>query len=187
MSRSRCRRRYLIPDSCTPSFPAFCSPHLRNPNIWVRLCFARSSRRCVPMDPSSASSDRPRKRRAINACVNCRTSKVRCDGKRPCQRCGRNDAVCEYHDAVRDEPGTLRIERLEAEVAALRYEMNHRGSGQMAARTEQASTPMSSGGIGERAATPNAVNAGLITWEQAALWFQRYDSSVQREAVGIDV
>lgn len=65
------------------------------------------------------ASPRPRKRRAINACVNCRTSKVRCDGKRPCQRCERNSASCQYFDAVKDE-NVLRIEKLEADMAALR-------------------------------------------------------------------
>lgn len=76
---------------------------------------------------TSTSQERPRKRRAINACVNCRTSKVRCDGKSPCQRCERNDTVCQYHDAARDD-NILRIDKLEAEVAALRHEMNHLSS-----------------------------------------------------------
>lgn len=67
-------------------------------------------------------SPRPRKRRAINACVSCRTSKVRCDGNRPCQRCDRNGATCQYFDAVKDE-NVLRIERLENEMAALREHM----------------------------------------------------------------
>jgi len=73
------------------------------------------------MDCSYLSSpeQRPRKRRAIRACVNCRTSKVRCDGRRPCQRCERNDAVCVFHGAVKD-PNMLRIEKLEQEVAVLR-------------------------------------------------------------------
>lgn len=70
------------------------------------------------MDPST-SPERPRKRRAINACIACRTSKVRCDGRRPCQRCARNEASCIYHDAAKD-PNVLRIERLEAEVVALK-------------------------------------------------------------------
>ncbi|RMZ67859.1 FAD-binding domain [Pyrenophora seminiperda CCB06] len=74
----------------------------------------------LPMDPHA--SPRPRKRRAINACVNCRTSKVRCDGNRPCQRCDRNGAACQYFDAVKDE-NVLRIEKLEAEVAILRDQM----------------------------------------------------------------
>lgn len=69
-----------------------------------------------PMD----LDERPRKRRAINACTGCRTSKVKCDGKRPaCQRCIRNETECQYHDAVKDST-VLRIEHLEGEVAALR-------------------------------------------------------------------
>ena len=71
------------------------------------------------------ASPRPRKRRAINACVNCRISKVRCDGNRPCQRCDRNSASCEYFDAVKDE-NVLRIEKLEAEMAALREQLGAR-------------------------------------------------------------
>lgn len=64
--------------------------------------------------------ERPRKRRAINACTGCRTSKVKCDGKRPaCQRCIRNESDCQYHDAAKDST-VLRIEHLEGEVAALR-------------------------------------------------------------------
>jgi len=72
------------------------------------------------MDPPV--SPRPRKRRAINACVNCRTSKVRCDGNRPCQRCERNSATCQYYDAVKDE-NVLRIEKLEEEVMQIREYM----------------------------------------------------------------
>lgn len=72
--------------------------------------------------PMTMDSPRPRKRRAINACVSCRTSKVRCDGNRPCQRCDRNGASCQYFDAVKDE-NVLRIERLENEMAALREHM----------------------------------------------------------------
>lgn len=71
------------------------------------------------------ASPRPRKRRAINACVSCRTSKVRCDGNRPCQRCERNSASCQYFDAVKDE-NVLRIEKLEADVAALREQLGAR-------------------------------------------------------------
>jgi hypothetical protein len=156
------------------SFPAICSPDPHNPYTWTRPHLARSSRRRVPMDPSSAPSERPRKRRAINACVNCRTSKVRCDGKRPCQRCERNDATCQYHDAFRHEDeGTLRIDRLEAAVAALRHEMAQFESCQTAAPL-QGIASMSSGRSGERTAASNAVNVGLITWEQATLWFRRY-------------
>jgi hypothetical protein len=117
---------------------------------------------------SLSTSERPRKRRAINACVNCRTSKVRCDGKRPCQRCEKNDAVCQYHGGVRDE-NVLRIEKLETEVAELRNAMdtiNNQGG--------LAFAPISSRRIDERNRTRNATEEALITLEQAALWFQRY-------------
>jgi uncharacterized Zn finger protein (UPF0148 family) len=115
----------------------------------------------------TTSSERPRKRRAINACVNCRTSKVRCDGKRPCQRCERNDAVCQYHEAVRDE-SILRIEKLEAEVAILRHEMNNN------IHQQSASAAISTSRFNENRILPNAVDAGLITVEQAASWYQRF-------------
>jgi uncharacterized Zn finger protein (UPF0148 family) len=115
----------------------------------------------------TTSSERPRKRRAINACVNCRTSKVRCDGKRPCQRCERNDAVCQYYEAVRDE-SILRIEKLEAEVATLRHEMNNN------IHQQSASATISTLRFSEHRILPNAVDAGLIALEQAAAWYQRY-------------
>ena len=72
------------------------------------------------MDPPLPA--RPRKRRAINACISCRTSKVRCDGNRPCQRCDRNSTTCQYHDAVKDE-NVLRIEKLEEEMTMIREHM----------------------------------------------------------------
>jgi hypothetical protein len=50
---------------------------------------------------------------------------VRCDGNRPCQRCERNGASCQYFDAVKDE-NVLRIEKLEADMAALREQLGAR-------------------------------------------------------------
>ena len=142
--------------------------------------------KCEHMDSSSAPSERPRKRRAINACVSCRTSKVRCDGKRPCHRCERNDAICQYHDAVRhDDEGTLRIDRLEAAVAALRHEMSQFEGPQEAAPL-RIHVPMSSGRSGERTACSNAVDVGLFTWSQATLWFSRYITSTRRAPQGTD-
>ncbi|KAF1960866.1 C6 zinc finger domain-containing protein [Byssothecium circinans] len=44
---------------------------------------------------------------------------VRCDGQRPCQRCEKNGAECEYFDTVKDA-NVLRIERLEKEVENLK-------------------------------------------------------------------
>jgi hypothetical protein len=148
-----------------------CSARLRNPKPdhapdhgarWSLNGF----RAKLPMD-HTASSERPRKRRAINACVNCRTSKVRCDGKRPCQRCERNDAVCQYHEAIRDE-SILRIEKLEAEVATLRHEMNNN------LHQQSAPAAISTARFNEHRISPNAIDAGVITWEQAASWYQRY-------------
>jgi hypothetical protein len=92
----------------TPNFQKLASPP------------SHISREFTDMDPPA--SPRPRKRRAINACVSCRTSKVRCDGNRPCQRCDRNGTSCQYHDAVKDE-NVLRIEKLEGEVAMIREHM----------------------------------------------------------------
>ncbi|KAF1833505.1 hypothetical protein BDW02DRAFT_589605 [Decorospora gaudefroyi] len=131
------------------------------------------------MDPHP--SPRPRKRRAINACVNCRTSKVRCDGNHPCQRCDRNDAVCQYHDTVKDE-NVLRIERLEAQVAALNDQLTHRDSRNSrtpmghASATTVSMTPHS---LSERNVAPSAVDAGFITWDQAERWFQSFFSGSQ--------
>ncbi|CAA9963374.1 C6 zinc finger domain containing protein [Pyrenophora teres f. maculata] len=135
------------------------------------------------MDP--LSSPRPRKRRAINACVNCRTSKVRCDGHRPCQRCDRNGSACQYYDAVKDE-NVLRIEKLEAEVAILRDQM------QMPTRQLQCrnhSSPMENSNVSVAEVTPrsqperivaaSAVDAGFVTWEQATHWFQSFFSGSQ--------
>jgi hypothetical protein len=143
-------KNLVVPTGCGPSWSLDVFTHFRA---------------ILPMEYST-SGERPRKRRAINACVNCRTSKVRCDGKRPCQRCDRNDAVCQYHEVVRDE-NVMRIERLEAEVASLRHEMNNISNHQ------DLSAPVSSSYHTNRHASSNAVNAGLIIWEQAASWYQR--------------
>ncbi|QRD03763.1 hypothetical protein JI435_163710 [Parastagonospora nodorum SN15] len=121
----------------------------------------------------STSIQRPRKRRAINACVNCRASKVRCDGNRPCQRCHRNDADCQYYEVVQDEK-VLRIERLEAEVASLRHEMNNFSNQQ-----NLVPTPVAPKYHAERHTSSDAINAGLITWEQATSWYQSFFSGSQ--------
>jgi hypothetical protein len=117
----------------------------------------------------STSSERPRKRRAINACVNCRTSKVRCDGKLPCQRCERNNAACRFHDGVRDE-NVLRIEKLEAEVAELRHKMNNINTQENQAFT----STMYLRHIDGRNRTKNVTEDGTIICERATLWFRRY-------------
>ncbi|KAH8719259.1 hypothetical protein GQ44DRAFT_623700 [Phaeosphaeriaceae sp. PMI808] len=124
------------------------------------------------MNPSP-SSERPRKRRAINACVNCRTSKVRCDGNHPCQRCERNDAVCQYQEAAHRDNNTFRIEKIEADIAALRHEMDRFSTHQ------ENFTPITPSRFSEHSASPNAVDAAIITWEQAVLWFQSFFSGSQ--------
>ena len=131
------------------------------------------------MDPST-SPERPRKRRAINACLNCRTSKVRCDGRQPCQRCDRNNAVCQYRETARDE-STLRLEQLEAEVASLRHEIGSMNRNTVATDglqlTSSARPVDGPSNLGKRKATTNAVESGLITWEMANSWFQRHDDA----------
>lgn len=142
------------------------------------------SRTNFPMSSGNsldALSARPRKRRAINACVNCRTSKVRCDGNRPCQRCERINASCDYFDAVKDE-NLLRIEKLEREMQDLRQQLEN---------YQSRSTPSSSltplnpyhPPSGHGAALTNAVEAGLTTWEQATTWFQRQVKSSISQSV----
>ncbi|OAG04246.1 uncharacterized protein CC84DRAFT_1249991 [Paraphaeosphaeria sporulosa] len=126
-------------------------------------------------------SERPRKRRAINACILCRKSKVRCDGGRPCQRCTRNDTECQYFDAVRDG-NELRIERLEAEVEDLKAAMHivH-----MSEHCASNTSPHDHRSVAGSASEPqwkspsmkaNAVQAGLVTWTQATCWYQSFFS-----------
>ena len=125
---------------------------------------------------------------------------MRCDGSRPCQRCARNDAECQYFDAVKDV-NILRIERLEAEVEDLKAAMNHvQMSEQRAGDT--ATLPQHSPAITvptgyetgvhgsphdrrsvagstsepfwkQPSMNTNAVEAGLVTLAQATFWFQR--------------
>ncbi|KAH7346937.1 hypothetical protein BKA66DRAFT_542887 [Pyrenochaeta sp. MPI-SDFR-AT-0127] len=125
------------------------------------------------MDPST-SPGRPRKRRAINACVACRISKVRCDGNRPCQRCDRNAVPCQYHSAVKDET-SLRIEKLESKVIALGEKVDDISSRGNATRPDQVLAPMAPHSR-DRNAASTAVEAGLFTWSQATVWFQSFFS-----------
>jgi len=160
-------------DSSPHSFRPFLrSPKTRfSPRICGSSCSLDISTHLRPKFPNkmddSTSIQRPRKRRAINACVNCRTSKVRCDGNRPCQRCQRNDADCQYYEVVQDEK-VLRIERLEAEVASLRHEMTNFSNQQSLIPASVAPRYHA-----ERHTSSDAINAGLITWEQARSWYQR--------------
>ena len=116
-------------------------------------------------------NEQPRKRRAINACVSCRSAKVRCDGNRPCFRCDRNKSACIYHDAVKDE-NVLRIEQLETTVIALQNEISSIGNRCSATHFELAPTPSLSSHH-RQGGTTSAVDAGVISWDQAVLWFER--------------
>jgi hypothetical protein len=121
---------------------------------------------------SPESSDRPRKRRAINACASCRSSKVKCDGKRPCQRCVRNETSCQYHDAAKDE-NTQRIERLEAEIELLRAQVDDtRGAVSAAEPMHTRTTSLDA--IRNCTRRCNIIEAGLVSWEQASFWFRRH-------------
>lgn len=126
----------------------------------------------LPME-SSGIQQRPRKRRAINACAICRTSKVRCDGGHPCQRCARNGTTCLYLDAVKDE-NILRIEKLEEEVATLRNELDNVLKRRNITLVDQKHISMMPHRVHGRYTASTAVDAGLFTWDQAALWFKRY-------------
>ena len=131
---------------------------------------------------SPTISERPRKRRAINACISCRSSKVRCDGKQPCERCDRNDAVCQYHNAAGRDPNTLRIEILEAEVARLQHQIKsteqisqtqrHLNITQHSTRREF----MQRGGMisPQTHIISNAVERGLVAYDEAFAYFTRY-------------
>ncbi|KAH7065892.1 hypothetical protein BKA63DRAFT_558116 [Paraphoma chrysanthemicola] len=128
---------------------------------------------------SASSSERPRKRRAINACTSCRASKVRCDGKRPCQRCERNDADCQYSSETARDETVLRIEKLEAEIVTLRQEVSVLGGNLNTAPPMRNDTSRLSSHFVESNTRPNAVDSGLITWEQAASWFRSFFSGSQ--------
>ncbi|KAF1847279.1 uncharacterized protein K460DRAFT_306294 [Cucurbitaria berberidis CBS 394.84] len=121
---------------------------------------------------SSTTAQRPRKRRAINACATCRASKVRCDGDRPCQRCERNGTTCQYHDVAKDE-SNVRIEKLEEELADLRDELKN------VTVVNSNITPITPHPLRKRNTASTAVDAGLFTWDQAALWFQSFFSGSQ--------
>jgi hypothetical protein len=130
---------------------------------------------------SQTSTDRPRKRRAINACIACRLSKVRCDGRQPCARCDRNDADCQYHAAGKDL-NTIRIEKLEAEVTQLRIQLDNvdlQVTTNSSSDTTQSSTgrnliqPSSSTNTQTRIGT-NAVIKGIVAYDDAFAWFSSF-------------
>ncbi|XPS80521.1 hypothetical protein M3J09_012474 [Ascochyta lentis] len=128
----------------------------------------------------STSVERPRKRRAINACISCRSSKVRCDGQQPCKRCDRNDALCQYHDAAGKDTNTLRIEKLEGEVAQLQNRLKEREV-QSDSRLETTQCParrdlLQTGILLDVHAQlrPNAVTKGFVTYEEACAYFRSF-------------
>lgn len=123
---------------------------------------------------------RPRKRRAINACVTCRSSKVRCDGKQPCERCNRNDVLCRYYDLSGKDPSTARIESLEAEVTRLQTQLR---ASQQTTNTLSfedlpvdvaSSLPQSRGVLNARTDKVNAVDKGIVTYDSASTWFSNF-------------
>lgn len=140
-----------------------------------------------PAMETPSSVERPRKRRAINACIACRTSKVRCDGRHPCARCDRNDAVCQYrgHDAtISDETtATVRIEKLEAEVEHLKSSLadlslqrgltdpHMRPAGLRTERFELDTRDLMST---EPRLQSNAVERGVATRDEAFAWFASF-------------
>jgi hypothetical protein len=157
----------------SPDFPALYSALLRHvkPSSY-ELAEDPRPHSNAPMN-SPESSDRPRKRRAINACASCRSSKVKCDGKRPCQRCLRNETPCQYHDSVRDD-NTQRIEKLEAEIQSLRAQVSNTNgaTGATERMHTQTTSPNEVRGGSRRC---NVIDAGLASWEQASFWFRRHE------------
>jgi hypothetical protein len=149
---------------------------------------------------SPAPAERPRKRRAINACIACRSSKVRCDGRQPCERCDRNDAECHYRDASSKDPNTSRIERLEDQIAELQTQLStiqqsteasrHLATtrtdlNQQALRTLTPRATQSVVGRNLRGRTSmdirpevgiNAVEKGIVTYDDAYTWFSSFFS-----------
>ena len=124
---------------------------------------------------------------------------MRCDGGRPCQRCTRNDSECKYSDTVKDV-NVLRIEKLEEEVEDLRAALHVVQTSRQG--THNASVPATSPNLtvrttsdyvmhqssqddrsavvsnnrtisGQPNAKDNAVESGLVSWEQAVFWYRR--------------
>jgi len=60
----------------------------------------------------------PKKRRVLKACTACRNSKLRCDGGKPCARCRKANAWCDYVKTV-DDALIEKVARLEEELAVL--------------------------------------------------------------------
>ena len=130
---------------------------------------------------SPTPPERPRKRRAINACISCRSAKVRCDGKQPCERCDRNDAACQYYDAAGKDPNTARIEKLEAEVTRLQDQLNDTSQRPRPEPQSEFTQPRTTRDIVHTRSLSNtpsqvgssAVEKGLITYDEAFAYFTR--------------
>lgn len=148
---------------------------------------------------SPGSAERPRKRRAINACIACRSSKVRCDGRQPCERCDRNDAECHYRDASSKDPNTSRIERLENQIAELQTQLrtiqqsteapqlattrtvlNQQALRNLTPRATQSAVGRNLRGRTSMDIRPevgiNAVEKGIVTHDDAYTWFSSFFS-----------
>ncbi|ORY10193.1 hypothetical protein BCR34DRAFT_588795 [Clohesyomyces aquaticus] len=138
---------------------------------------------------SLASETRPRKRRAINACVACRASKVKCDGERPCQRCALNRVTCQDHESSKDAT-TIRLEGLETELHALReglMVLQHQAASPTPVQSLPGTTtasfpsdevsppvvifPPTLSAIESRQTERNAVERGHVSWLEATLCF----------------
>lgn len=65
----------------------------------------------------------------------------------------------------------MRIEKLESEVAALRDDMKN--GRHNVTLFDPNLTLMAPHHLRERSNASTAVNVGLVTWDQAVLWFQR--------------
>ncbi|KAK2755732.1 hypothetical protein FQN54_005882 [Arachnomyces sp. PD_36] len=98
------------------------------------------------------------KKRIPKACSSCRQSKVKCDGQRPCSRCGTLGKECIFFQVPKD-PIAERFENLELEVQRLNEQLasiqqSFRGphlantdSSQDVARQSHQSSPLASTGL----------------------------------------
>lgn len=68
----------------------------------------------------------------------------------------------------------MRVEKLEAEVEAMRNEMDDMRS------HRDFAPPISSVPLSNRPTFSNAIETGIISWEQAAQWYQRYTTFIKR-------
>ncbi|PLB46869.1 C6 zinc finger domain protein [Aspergillus steynii IBT 23096] len=73
-------------------------------------------------DDSGVVAAPPGKKRIPKSCTNCRQSKVKCDGKRPCTRCDKIKKKCVFFETPKD-PTTQRLETVENEVQRLNEQL----------------------------------------------------------------